>query len=146
VATLRVLLDTNVLLSGIAYPSSVPGKILAAWRHGSLEVLLSDYILDELRRVLPRLVHRHGLTENEMEDLVDVLAIQTELIDLAATPVPTDERLRDAADQPVLAALRAGQASGRLDYLITGDKDLLVLAEHYPIVTPAAFWSAHGGL
>ncbi|MHB1580568.1 MAG: PIN domain-containing protein, partial [Acidithiobacillus sp.] len=65
-AALRVVLDTNVLLSGIAYPASVPGKILTAWRHASIEVLLSDYILDELRRVLPRLAHRHGLTVAEM--------------------------------------------------------------------------------
>jgi predicted nucleic acid-binding protein len=56
----RVVLDTNVLLSGIAYPASMPGKILAAWRSGSVDVVLSDYILDELRRVLPRLGHRHG--------------------------------------------------------------------------------------
>jgi predicted nucleic acid-binding protein len=34
----RVVVDTNVLLSGIAYPASIPGKILAAWRNGSLEV------------------------------------------------------------------------------------------------------------
>jgi probable toxin-antitoxin system toxin component, PIN family len=79
-AALRVVLDTNVLLSGIAYPASVPGKILTAWRHASIEVLLSDYILDELRRVLPRLAHRHGLTVAEMSDLVDILAIQAELI------------------------------------------------------------------
>jgi predicted nucleic acid-binding protein len=58
VETLRAVLDTNVLLSGIAYPASVPGKILAAWRHGSVDVLLSSYILDELRRVLPRLAHQ----------------------------------------------------------------------------------------
>lgn len=47
-AALRVVLDTDVLLSGIAYPASVPGKILTAWRHASIEALLSDYILDEL--------------------------------------------------------------------------------------------------
>lgn len=70
--TLRVVLDTNVLLSGIAYPGSLPGKILTAWRHGSLDVLLSPFILDELRRVLPRLANRHGLTPAEMDDLVDV--------------------------------------------------------------------------
>lgn len=145
-ATLRVLLDTNVLLSGIAYPSSVPGKILAAWRHGSLDVFLSDYILEELRRVLPRLAHRHSLTDNEMEDLVDVLAIQAELIRVSTQSPQADERLRDAADQPILTALRVGLAAVQLDYLITGDKDLLALAEHYPIIAPAAFWSAHGGL
>jgi predicted nucleic acid-binding protein len=53
-----IVLDTNVLLSGIAYPSSIPGKIVSAWRGGSLEVILSQYILDELQRVLPRLNHR----------------------------------------------------------------------------------------
>ena len=41
-ATLRVVLDTNVLLSGIAYPTIIPGKIMAAWRHGSVEVILSN--------------------------------------------------------------------------------------------------------
>ena len=61
-ATLRVVLDTNVLLSGIAYSASIRGKIMAAWRHGSIEVILSAFILDELQRVLPRLVSRHGLT------------------------------------------------------------------------------------
>uniref|UniRef100_UPI001B67E7CD PIN domain-containing protein n=2 Tax=Thauera sp. TaxID=1905334 RepID=UPI001B67E7CD len=54
-STLRVVLDTNVLLSGLAYPGSVPGRIVAAWRHGSVDVVLSTFILEELRRVLPRL-------------------------------------------------------------------------------------------
>jgi putative PIN family toxin of toxin-antitoxin system len=141
--TLRVVLDTNVLLSGIAYPGSIPGKIMAAWRHGSVEVLLSSFILDELRRVLPRLANRHGLSAGEIDDLVDVLAIQAEVID----PLPVDDaELRDVNDQPVLGTLLAAMQSEGADYLITGDKDLLVLAECYPIVTPAQFWSMHGGL
>jgi len=76
-----VVLGTNMLLSGIAYPASIPGKILAAWRNGSVELLLSDYILDELRRVLPRLAHRHGLTGAETDNLVDTLSIQAEIIE-----------------------------------------------------------------
>jgi hypothetical protein len=36
-ATLRVVFDTNVLLSGIAYPASIPGKVMAAWRHGGMD-------------------------------------------------------------------------------------------------------------
>jgi uncharacterized protein len=51
-----------------------------------------------------------------------------------------DPELRDAADQQVLATLRASQAN----YLITGDKHLLTLAENYPIVAPAEFWTRHG--
>lgn len=142
-ATLRVVLDTNVLVSGIAYPASVPGKIVAAWRHGSVEVLLSVYILDELRRVLPRLAARHGLTPAEMDDLVDALAIQAEMIE-PLSQVPAD--LRDANDGPVLGTLLAALTGSGADYLITGDKDLLVaLADRFRVVTPAAFWAAHGG-
>ena len=142
-AALRVVLDTNVLLSGIAYPASVPGKILAAWRHGSVEVLLSAYILEELRRVLPRLAHRHGLTLAEIDDLVDVLSIQAEVIE----PLPgVEPDLRDLDDQPVLGTLLAARKTSGVDYLITGDKDLLALAERYPIVDPAKFWATHAGL
>ncbi len=142
-ATLRVVLDTNVLLSGIAYPASVPGKIMSAWRHGSVDVLLSAYILDELRRVLPRLVHRHGLTLAEIEDLVDALSIQAEVIE----PLPCAEPdLRDVDDLPVLGTLLAALKISDADYLITGDKDLLAMADRYPIVTPAKFWVTHAGL
>jgi putative PIN family toxin of toxin-antitoxin system len=143
VATLRVVLDTNVLLSGIAYPASVPGKILAAWRHGSVDVLLSAYILDELRRVLPRLAHRHGLTSAEIDDLVDALSIQAEVIE----PLPDLEPdLRDFDDQAVLGTLLAALEASGANYLITGDKDLLAMPERYPIVAPAAFWATHAGL
>lgn len=141
-ATLRVVLDTNVLLSGIAYPASVPGKILSGWRHGSIEVLLSVYILEELRRVLPRLESRHGLTSAEIKDLVDALSLQAEVIE----PLPVaDPELRDIDDQPVLGTLLAALKTSNADYLITGDKDLLVLAARYPIVTPAIFWAEHAG-
>ena len=116
---------------------------MAAWHHGSVTALLSTYILDELRRVLPRLAHRHGLTPAEIDDLVDILSIQAEVIE----PMPgVDTQLRDAADQPVLGTLLAAQKSSGADYLITGDKDLLALAERYSIITPAKFWETHAGL
>ncbi|NMG55452.1 putative toxin-antitoxin system toxin component, PIN family [Aromatoleum aromaticum] len=141
--TLRVVLDTNVLLSGIAYPGSVPGKIMAAWRHGSVDVVLSSFILDELRRVLPRLAKRHGLSATEIDDLVDILSILAVVID----PLPAAEaELRDINDLPVLGTLLAARENEGADYLVTGDKDLLVLAERFPIVTPAQFWKRHGGL
>lgn len=141
--TLRVVLDTNVLLSGIAFPGSIPGKILSAWRMGSLEVVLSDFILEELRRVLPRLSHRHGLTSQEIEDLLDILSVQAEILEHHS---PNEQLLRDTNDLPVLGTLLAAIHSGGADYLITGDKDLLVLADRYPVISPADFWAKHGGL
>jgi uncharacterized protein len=140
---LGAVLDTNVLLSGIAYPGSVPGKLVAAWRHGSLEVVLSRYILDELRRVLPKLAHRHGLAPNDIDDLIDALAIQAELVEPEAMGEP---ELADVNDQPVLGTLIAALNGGQADVLITGDKALLALRDRYPIRTPAEFWAAHAGI
>ncbi|RAU20162.1 putative toxin-antitoxin system toxin component, PIN family [Paramagnetospirillum kuznetsovii] len=136
--TLRVVLDTNVLVSGIAYPGGVPGRIVAAWRQGGLVVVLSRYILDELARVLPRLNHRLNWSEAEFADFIDILAIN---VDLVEPDSADDTELRDAADQPVLGTLLTAKA----DYLVTGDRDLLTLATRYPIITPAEFWSRHGG-
>jgi putative PIN family toxin of toxin-antitoxin system len=135
--TLRVVLDTNVLVSGLAYPASVPGRIVGAWRQGSLEVVLSRYILDELARVLPRLDHRLNWQPNDFADLIDILAIQADMID----PQPLENTAaRDADDVPILGTLVASQA----DYLITGDADMLALADRYSVVTPAEFWRKHG--
>jgi putative PIN family toxin of toxin-antitoxin system len=135
-AGLRVVLDTNVLVSGLAYPGSVPGHIVTLWLHGGLDVVLSRYILDETARVLPRL-SRIQLSDNEIRDLIDSLMF---LADVIEPDAQRDADLRDVADQQVLATLRASQA----DYLITGDRDLLALQEKYPIVTPAIFWARHG--
>jgi uncharacterized protein len=135
-AGLRVVLDTNVLISGLAYPASVPGKTLAAWHSGQLHVVLSRYILDEMVRVLPKL-SRISLTAAEIRDLADSFLFLADVVE----PTESDDELRDVADRPVLGTLLASQAT----YLITGDKDLLALADKYPILTPAAFWGRHGG-
>ena len=140
---LCVVLDTNVLVSGIAYPGSTPGKIIAAWRHGAVEVVLSSFILDELRRVLPRLSARHGLNAAEIDDFVDILSLQAALQDPST---PAKNAVRDPMDLPVLGTLIAGLEAEMVDYLITGDKDLLACACDYPILTPSAFWERHGDL
>lgn len=136
-ATVHVVLDTNVLVSGLAYPASVPGRIVSAWRQGGLTVILSRHILDELARVLPRLNHRLGWADRDFADFFDTLALLTDLVE----PVdPGSDALRDGDDLPVLGTLLASGA----DYLITGDKDLLALADRYPILTPSDFWARHG--
>jgi putative PIN family toxin of toxin-antitoxin system len=135
-AGLRVVLDTNVLVSGLAYPASIPGRILSAWQQGSLDVILSKYILDEMIRVLPKL-SRNKRSSAEIRDLADSFLFVAEIFEPTGE---ADETLRDSKDQPVLETLLAAQAN----YLITGDKDLLALAKRYPIVTPAAFWERHG--
>lgn len=135
-AGFRVVLDSNVLISGLAYPTGIPGRIVDAWLSGGLGVVLSYYILDEMVRVLPRLPANRR-TQREVRDLADSFLVLAEIVVPDSVIEPT---LRDLADQQILGTLRAAEA----DYLITGDKDLLSLAEKYPIVTPAAFWAKHG--
>jgi putative PIN family toxin of toxin-antitoxin system len=135
-AGVRVVLDTNVLVSGLAYPAGIPGRILGAWRRGGISVVLSRYILDETVRVLPRLASNRR-TAAEIRDLVESFMFSAEVVEPSSE---RDETLRDEADQLILGTLRAAKA----DYLVTGDKDLLALSDRYPIVTPAAFWARHG--
>lgn len=142
-ASIQVVLDTNVIISGIAYPASVPGKIMQAWRSGALNVVLSEFILDEIRRVLPKLRHRHAMSDTEINDLVDILSFMAEVVVPNELP---DSAVRDSHDTPVLGTLLAGIHSLNVDYLITGDKDLLALARDYPVLTPSDFWVRHGGL
>jgi putative PIN family toxin of toxin-antitoxin system len=136
-ARLRVVLDTNVLVSGLAYPLDFPGRILAAWRQGALDVVLSRFTLDELVRVLPR-PSRITLSPSEIRDLADSFMFLADIVEPGAEP---EEELRDPADRQILGTFRAARA----EYLITGDKDLLALADRYPILTPAKFWERHGG-
>jgi putative PIN family toxin of toxin-antitoxin system len=140
-AGLRIVLDTNVLVSGLAYPGSTPGRILAAWRGGAIDVVLSRYILDELERVLPRLDRLRQWSGQDIQDMVDSLSLMADLVEPAAS-ASGETRLaqQDPADVPVLGTLLASAA----EYLVTGDKDLLTLANSYPSVTPAWFWARHG--
>ena len=105
-SSLRVVLDTNVLVSGLAYPGSVPGRIVSTWRDGGLDVVLSRDILDELTRVLPRLERIH-MTPAEIRDLVDSLMFIADVVEPDGVP---DAKLRDPAPLPRRAP--AGPAFG----------------------------------
>lgn len=130
-----------MLLSGLAYPRSLPGRILTQWYQGSLEVVLSNFILDELRRVLPRLSNRHGLSLAEIDDLVDILSLQAEVVEPAAL---LNDECSDIDDLPVLGTLVAALERDQAECLVTGDKDLLELSERYPIMSVAQFCERYG--
>jgi predicted nucleic acid-binding protein len=94
-AGLAVVLDTNVLLSGLAYPASVPGRLLAAWRFGALEVVLSDFSLAEL--VEPQAVVESDLTDRDDLPVLGTLLAALRL-GLAETLVTGDKALLTLRD------------------------------------------------
>jgi len=140
---MRIVLDTNVIVSGVAYPGSVPGRIVKGWRQSRWQLVASQYILDEVVRVLPRVL-RSRFADNQIQELIEKLtenmAFSADIVELPDPGRTVDRRLRDSNDQAVLQTLLVGKA----EYLVTGDKDLLVLSHLYPILSPAEFWQRCG--
>ena len=133
---MRIVLDTNVLVSGIVYPKSVPGRIIQAWHGDRVRLVMSEYILDEMERVLPRL-KQCTLSKSEIAQLRELFYFKVEIVN---PEVIEEAGLTDKDDLPILAALLASKA----EVLVTGDKALLKLSDDYPIVTAAEFWDRWG--
>jgi uncharacterized protein len=119
----RVVLDTNVIISALARPVSLPGQLLFAWRKGQFTLLCCAEQLAEIRRV-----SRYGkiaalVSPPLAGKIVNQLKRGAAMID----PLPTVDRSPDPFDNYLLALAEAGSA----DYLVTGDKaDLLALGRH----------------
>ncbi|MFQ5580829.1 MAG: putative toxin-antitoxin system toxin component, PIN family [Nitrospiria bacterium] len=131
---MKIVLDANVFLSGLILPESVPGNILQAWREARFDLVLSEAMLEEIGRVLsyPKIRKRLKWNDQQIERFLLLLKFKSLIVDPA---IQQFKDLRDQADAPILAALVESQAEA----LVTGDKDLLVLADRYPIFTPAEF-------
>ncbi len=133
---MKVVLDTNVLLSGLMAPKGVPGRIVAAWIDAQFELVMSLAQVGEVARVLayPKIRDRLCWDQERIESFIKQLHVRAEVIDLASTVA---EVPRDPKDSPVLAPLVAAKA----DLLVTGDDDLLALRSRHPIETPTEFGS-----
>ena len=134
---MQVVLDTNVLVSGLAFPSGPPGRIVSAWRAGAFSLVASEFMLDELARILPALSHRTGFSAADVRDFLDLIRAMSTIVELSADHLAQAQGsgLRDPDDAPILATFLASGA----DCLVTGDKDLLVLAGPWAILSPADF-------
>jgi len=117
----RILFDTNVLISGILF-RGLPRTLLERAVRGELELVTSPALLDELEDVLTRRFE----FPSELGR-----AVRTELESLADVVVPPDVPAvsRDRDDDQVLAAA----VSGGAEAIVTGDRDLLVLEMHHGI-------------
>lgn len=131
---MRIVLDTNVLVSGLMNPRGTPGRILEAWRNAQFEVLMSRDQLTELARVLsyPKIRQRLQWNQATTNRFLKQIYLRTESLDLEGVEAVVP---RDPADGPILGSLIVAKA----DFLVTGDDDLLSLREGYPIVTPTEF-------
>jgi uncharacterized protein len=108
---MRVVVDTNVLVSGIINPHGPPGRIVDAILSEAITVLYDDRILSEYREVLMR--PTFGFERTDVETILDFIEATGE--DISAGEV--DVVLPDPTDLPFLEVAMAGVA----DALISGN-------------------------
>lgn len=129
---MRAVVDVNVLISGVLSAKGSSAEILRASRDGQFELVVSELLLAELKRTLayPRL--RKHIPSEKAAAFANWVRDHGSLAEdpVSAPPVGS----RDPDDDYLLAL-----AIDRRAYLVTGDKDLLVLSDDLPILTPAQF-------
>lgn len=129
----RVVIDTNVLLSALLFHSGTLSWLRRAWQTMDICPLSSRETIGELIRVLS--YPKFNLSNDEQEDLLADYLPWCETVVLSNPPdVP---QCRDPFDRPFLELALSAQA----DAMITGDNDLLSLAQVFtvPILTPRSF-------
>jgi putative PIN family toxin of toxin-antitoxin system len=133
---MRIVMDTNVLVSALVSHSNAPARILDLWRNGALDLLASPETLAELRRVLyyPRIRRRLRITDEQV-DAFHSLVVQEAIVVEPSTVIGA---FPDDPDDDKFAALAVG---GEAQSIVTGDRHMLriVSYEGIPILTPAAF-------
>jgi uncharacterized protein len=134
---MRLVLDTNVLDSGLLFAGGPPSRLAKAWRAGAFDLVISDCVLDELARTWQRLAPRLNVAPTDLAVFLDTIELRAELLHIDADMLPSaaSAELRDPDDLPILAMLKGSAA----DFLVTDDKDLLALAGAHPIPSPADF-------
>jgi uncharacterized protein len=120
---MRVVLDTNILVSALMVQLGYPAAIYRAWQEGYFTLLICEEQFDELRATLhkPAIAerikpHKAGRLVNQLKEFAETIG-----------SLPRVERSPDPTDDFLLALSEAGKA----DYLVIGDKSgLLALARH----------------
>jgi hypothetical protein len=131
---MRVVLDTNILVSALMIQVGNPAAIYRAWQEGHFTLLTCAEHLDEVRATLRKPAIAERIKPYKAGGLVNEIKKLAESVD----KLPRVRRSPDPTDDFLLALSEAGRA----DYLVTGDKGgLLVLEQHKGtrIVTARAF-------
>lgn len=130
---MRILIDTNVLISAALRANGVPYQAYVKAASYPNHGLICEQNVDEMKRIFNKKFPKH-LTA--LDKFLSMALLTLELV-----PIPTDEnisesQIRDTDDRPILRAAIAAKA----DVLLTGDKDFLESGLKNPkIMTPSEF-------
>jgi putative PIN family toxin of toxin-antitoxin system len=139
---LRVVLDTNIIVSSLISKSGPPAQIIDAWRQLKFILITSPAILEEIRAILkhPRICKKYKIADEDIDTLIN-------LLNQFAFIVPGEANVAgavpaDPADEKFLACALDGQATScSTNLLVSGDHHLLDLKfyQYFPLVTARQF-------
>jgi len=122
---LRIVLDTNVLVSAFLSAEGPPAQVVALVLAGEVDLLFDARVLAEYEEVLAR--PRFKLDPNDVAEVLRQLVSGGERVDAE----PVEPQLPDPDDQPFLEVALAGEA----DAIVTGNP------RHFPRSLPVAVLS-----
>jgi putative PIN family toxin of toxin-antitoxin system len=131
---IRVLLDTNLIVSGLLTIDGPPARLLLAWGVGAFEVIMSPRLLAELEGVLARPKIRRRIGEADAASFVEWMHRTAIWVD---DPIPSRGLAPDPGDDFVVGVARAGSCAA----IVSGDKGLQGIGNR-PVVTPRIFLDA----
>ena len=136
---IKIVLDTNVFISGILSPNRAPAQILDLVLSGECKLVISPQIIQEIHRVTqyPGIIRLMKKRQIKLEELADTILKIFNLSRITPGAVKVQGVCSDPQDDMFLACALEGQA----DIIISGDKHLLDLKSYQGIiiVTPAVF-------
>ena len=113
---MRIVLDTNVLISGIFF-TGPPNALLTAWKNKRIQIVISPDIFDEYNRVAKIILQKYPGTN--ISEILNMIAIHSELIQ----PTPLPSQICDDPDDDKFIACAL---SGHIRYIVSGDKHLFI--------------------
>ncbi|OAT80392.1 putative toxin-antitoxin system toxin component, PIN family [Desulfotomaculum copahuensis] len=133
---MKIVLDTNVVVSGILVSNGPPAKILDLWIENKFRVIISQALIEEYFDVLLRPKFRRAGTIIERQDiLMGLLSLENTIIVFPGTEL--DVIKSDPEDNRVLECALAGE----VQYIVSGDEHLLKLKvfQGIMIISPTDF-------
>jgi len=120
---MRIILDTNVFISGIFF-SGPPSQILKAWENQRFQIVLSQQILDEYQRVAEELSYKFPTVD--ILPIIELVTIHAQFVDTQGVEInvcedPDDDKFIECA------------VAGKCGTIISGDKHLLKLSEYQDV-------------
>ncbi len=124
----RVVIDTNLIISGTATTNTIPYHLLEKWRKGEFILVTSPQIIEEVKEVFERpAIRKYFCLEDK--DIKEVVEMLTTRSFMTAGILEVDAVKNDPDDNMLIACAIEGSAT----FIVTGDKDLLSIKEYQGI-------------